>query len=151
MKKLCIVIFVAFSTSLFSQKTMSVESFYPTKFKKPANYQSLIFESNGWTFVAEYFLDNKSISTNPSGNSSTTNTIFYTSRNNPDNYVYTKVKGNKLIHYGDRRSIEKIVYIDEHTLIIENKTFRAGKIKQNSSGITEQLYVTTKARTIYKR
>ena len=102
--------------------------------------------------MGEYFIDNNNINTKPLGDSSKTNKIFYSKENTANEGIYTKVRGRKLILYGDKRTKAKIIYIDEHKLIIEVKSFRAGKIKSRKSGvIEEQTYLTTKLRTIYMR
>lgn len=153
MKKVLVFSLLAISISLFGQKPINIESFYPDRNEKPANYESLIFDPNGWTYVAEYFLDNQSIITEPQvGNPP--HIVFYRNRNEPRNYGFTKVKGDKLIHYGDRRTIEKIVFIDEHTLIVESNTQRDDGFRKGKKGsviISEQVFVPTKSRTIYKR
>lgn len=154
MKKIVLLFFASISFSLPAQEKVTADSFNPTGKKKPGNYQALIFDPNGWTFVAEYFFDNKSIVTTPRGDSSKTETIFYAARNTSGNYTYTSIKGNKLIHHGDKRTTAKIIYIDEHLLILEQKAYRPGGIKRrkkNAFITEEQQYIKTRSRIIYKR
>jgi len=153
MKIFLVAICASISISLLGQGPINVESFYPEETEMPANYQSIVFDPKGWTFVAEYYLDHRSIITEPK-TGSPQNIIFYKTRNMPRNDAYSKVKGNRLIHYEDRRATDKIVYLNEHTLIVEGKTFRYDGVKSGNRGsaiIEEQIYVPTKSRTIYQR
>ena len=150
MRQLYIIVFFALSTRVFSQ-TFTVDSFYPVQAQRPDNYESLFHSSGGWTCVAEYYFDNKSIKTKFLHDPG--KTTFYTKDNTPYKGVYFTVKGDKVIMHLDRRGSAKIIYIDEHTLILEQKTYRFEKIKEKKTrwGSTDEAMYKTKARTIYKR
>lgn len=147
---LTLLIFVTFQ--LFSQTKVTVDNFFPSSKTKPNNYKTIIFDSTGWTFVATFYFDNKTVSTSPKDIGKHPTLTFNEIKNSGSKMGGSKVKRNKIINYGDGKSTFKIIHVDEHTLILEEKVFKKGKGKKGKGIIiSEQTYIKTKARIIYRR
>lgn len=107
-----LILFIGFSINILSQTTLTKDSFFLKQKTFPENYVTLIADSE-WRFIGVY--------TNIYKNIYAPDSIVITKIKLFDNgKEYRKIKGNKIITNSDF-AIEKIIYIDNRTLILESK------------------------------
>ncbi len=136
MKKHIVIIFILLSINLLSQTKLKKDLFFPPKSEFPENYKDIVGDPKGWSLIGYFNLSNDKveIQTYPSD----TLNIFTPYKQGS---MYLKLKENKILEKGDKKSSTKIITVTNDTLILEGIILR----KTKSS---EKL---TKARQLYKR
>jgi hypothetical protein len=119
-----LLIFTILLTSfrLSCQTTLTKDSFFLTQKNFPKDYETII-SSSKWKLLGTCDNKHKKILIPDSSNYENIN-LF------DDGKYYRKIKGNKIVSNSDFGTI-KIVYVDQHTLILEYR---------NKKKVTRQLF-----------
>ena len=129
-------VFVLFSFNFVAQSELKKDSFFLKQEKNVSNPKEIITQGKEWKFFGEYNMYYNKL-TSDYGKPGTIRT-------------FSNVKRNKIITKGDRRVVEKIVYLDSTTLILEftlpRNIGKLGSPKRKDKKIVNMTF-----RTIYKR
>ncbi len=129
-----LIAFFTVSINVLSQKSLTKEVFFKYTSSFPKNYKTIIEHPKGWKAMGIYnFYYDKVELANKNWQTHNDFTSFRNGR------MFSKIRGKKTIGRGDKRAVQKIVFVSSDTLIIEDR------VRQKIKGQEKKV----KIRTLY--
>jgi hypothetical protein len=116
MNKIFLIISLGISINILSQQSLTKDSFFLQQKNFPGNYKEIVGDPKGWKVIGRYDLykEKVDLKLHPWDT-----LAAFTPFN--DGKMFLKIRNNKIVGRGDRRGVTKIIYVDDSTLILEDK------------------------------
>ena len=112
-----IILFLWTSINSFAQAKLTKDSFFVDNSKFPKDYKTIVGDPKGWRVLGRFNCHyDKLEKINYSWDTLYKYTPFRQGN------MFSKIRGNKIIGKGDKRAVTKIIYVDNNTLIVEDKS-----------------------------